>query len=80
MVEGRGETFQLVVFSSYKIEKCAPYWVEIIARLGALLEAARLRHRGGVGGREGIGGHERITASRTCTFTCFTCPLRTVYD
>jgi len=34
MVEGRGETFQLVVFSSYKIEKCAPYRVEIIARLG----------------------------------------------
>ncbi len=49
----------MVVFSSYEIEERAPYRGETIARLGALLEAARLRHRGGVGGREGVGGPEK---------------------
>jgi hypothetical protein len=51
--------FESVVFSSYEIEERAPYRGETIARLGALLEAARPRHRGGVGGREGVGGYEK---------------------
>jgi hypothetical protein len=33
--------FESVVFSSYEIEERAPYRGETIARLGALLEAAR---------------------------------------
>jgi hypothetical protein len=54
------EMFKLVVFSSYEVVERAPYLGEGMARRRDL-EGARLCHRGGVGGREGVGQANQLT-------------------